>query len=166
MCSFHDCSKNTHWIREGKDPNEAIACNIEKETGMICTIHRFGRDVNFWDWISRLKLARQVYLKKSKGFCCCYWLLLISPKRHQCSGDSRVVELVWGHHMKEHTLSYCSLDCSKKLSKITFPDSQLNDLMTNRRGPFDNRWVDFSQSRAASVRFYQQSVFSLECDET
>lgn len=35
--------------------------------------------------------------------------------------------------MKEHTLSYCSLDCSKKLSKITFPDSQLNDLMTNRR---------------------------------
>ena len=22
MCSFHDCLKNTHWIREGKDPNE------------------------------------------------------------------------------------------------------------------------------------------------
>lgn len=35
------------------------------------------------------------------------------------------VELDWKYFMKEHALSYCSLDFPMKLSKVTFPDSQI-----------------------------------------
>lgn len=35
------------------------------------------------------------------------------------------VKLAWKYFMNKHTLSYCSLDFSMKLSKVTFPDSQI-----------------------------------------
>lgn len=34
-------------------------------------------------------------------------------------------ELPWEYFTNNHAVSYCSLDFSMKLSKVTFPDSQI-----------------------------------------
>lgn len=38
--------------------------------------------------------------------------------------------LVWAYHMNEHSLSYNSLGCLMKLSKITFHDSEVSTKMS------------------------------------
>lgn len=35
------------------------------------------------------------------------------------------LELAWNYFMKEHALSYCSVDFPMKLSQVTFPDLQI-----------------------------------------
>lgn len=62
----------------------------------------------------RSRMIQACTSKPSKGFCL--------PNRHSCSvtDNSSWINLDVPH---KHTLSWCFLDCSINLSKVTFPDS-------------------------------------------
>lgn len=48
-----------------------------------------------------------------------------SQKDTNVQSKIAAVELAWAYHMNKHVLSYRSLDCFMKLSKVTFPDSEV-----------------------------------------
>lgn len=74
--------------------------------------------------LSSSRRARQVYLNNQKFFflvVCCF---LSPPEDINAQEKILAVELAWEHHMNEHILSCCSLDCCRNLSKVTFSASE------------------------------------------
>lgn len=52
-------------------------------------------------------------------------IFFVSQKDDNAQFKIAAVELTWAYHTNRHALSYRSLDCSIKLSKVTFLDSDV-----------------------------------------
>ncbi|KAF5929817.1 hypothetical protein HPG69_002542 [Diceros bicornis minor] len=89
--------KDTYdWIRRVKNPNQAHCTICRKEFGIG---HRGEGEV-------------KVHMETESH-------------KHSVQAKIAAAELAWAYHTNKHALSYCALDCSMKLSKVTFPDSEV-----------------------------------------
>nr|XP_023479871.1 uncharacterized protein LOC100069254 [Equus caballus] len=110
--------KDTYnWIREVNNPNPALCTICRKEFGIG---HGGEGDVKaHMETESHKSRMRQSGASKpiKSGF--------ISRKYTNVQAKVAATELTWAYHTNRHALSYRSLDCSMKLSKVTFSDSEV-----------------------------------------
>lgn len=118
LCYFNDRWKDTYnWIREVNNPNRALCTICRKEFGIG---HGGEGDVKaHMETESHKSRMRQSGASKpiKSGF--------ISRKYTNVQAKVAATELTWAYHTNRHALSYRSLDCSMKLSKVTFSDSEV-----------------------------------------
>lgn len=115
---FNDRWKDTYnWIREVNHPNRAHCTLCRKECGVG---HGGEGDVKaHTETVAHKSRMRQASASKPVES------VFMSQKDTNVQSKIAAVELAWAYHMNKHALSYCSLDCSMKLSKVTFPDSEV-----------------------------------------
>nr|XP_012606182.1 uncharacterized protein LOC105863530 isoform X1 [Microcebus murinus] len=122
LCYFNDRWKDTYnWIREVNNPNRAYCTICRKEFGVG---HGGEGDVKkHMETESHKSGMRQASLESIQS-------VFISQKDISVQSKIAAAELAWAYHTNEHALSYRSLDCSMKLSKVTFPDSEVATKMS------------------------------------
>lgn len=118
LCYFNDRWKDTYnWIREVNKPNRARCTVCRKEVGVgpggegdvkahVGIVSHQSR----MRWASASEPVESVFM---------------SPKDSSVQSKIAAAGLAWAYHTNKHALPYCSLDCSMRLSKVTFPDSEV-----------------------------------------
>ncbi|XP_058409245.1 uncharacterized protein LOC131412973 [Diceros bicornis minor] len=123
LCYFNVRWKDIYsWIREVNNPNRAYCTICRKEFGVG---HGGEGDVKaHMETESHKSGMRQASTLES------IQSVFVSQKDTNAQWKIAAAELAWAYHTNEHALSYRSLDCSMKLSKVTFPDSEVATKMS------------------------------------
>ena len=123
LCYFNDRWKDTYyWIREVNNPKGAYCTICRKEFGV-----GHGGEGNVKTHMgteSHKSGMRQASTFES------IQSVFVSPKHTSAQWKIAAAELAWAYHTNEHALFYCSLDRSVKLSKVTYPDSEVATKMS------------------------------------
>nr|KAF6444299.1 hypothetical protein HJG59_008591 [Molossus molossus] len=123
LCYFNDRWKNTYsWIREVNNPNRTY-----------CTICRKEFGVGYGGEGGVKKHVETEFHKSEMRQASTFESIqnvLVSQKDTNAQSKIAAAELAWAYHIDEHAFSYRSLDCSMRLSKITFPDSEVATKMS------------------------------------